>query len=430
MSKTKKTILFSLAGLVILGGILLSLPPVWSRVQPRLSQLQARVKYALSPLERDTFSSNPNNPDWIATQVQATLTAMLPTSTPTPPEPTATPKASPTPTITPTPLPQKVILKGIRYEAQRWNNCGPANLSMALSYWGWQGDQLITAAYLKPNDRDKNVMPYEMMDFVNTQTDLRALVRVGGTIDLLKSLVAAGFPVIVEKGFEGIRFEGWMGHYEVINGYDDALHTFYVQDSYNGPDQPITYDDLESYWRHFNFIFIVLYPPDKENDVLNALGPLADPTAAYQAALERSTTELYSLEDIRDQFFSAFNRGTNQVYLLDYAGAATSYDMALFAIYDGIEEDLRPARILWYQTGPYFAYYYTGQYGVVIDLADRTLKKMSEPVLEESYYWRGLAKEAQGYVNEAIADYQLALHYHEGFIPAVQALERLGVPLD
>jgi tetratricopeptide (TPR) repeat protein len=52
---------------------------------------------------------------------------------------------------------------------------------------------------------------------------------------------------------------------------------------------------------------------------------------------------------------------------------------------------------------------------------------MSEPVLEESYYWRALAKEALGDVAGAIADYQSSLDFHPGFGPALTQLARLGV---
>jgi len=82
--------------------------------------------------------------------------------------------------------------------------------------------------------------------------------------------------------------------------------------------------------------------------------------------------------------------------------------------------------VLWYQTGPYFAYYYTSRYGDVINLATQTLENMSEPVLEESYYWRGLAREALGDVSGAIGDYRTSVQMHPGFEPAMAQLNRLS----
>ena len=52
--------------------------------------------------------------------------------------------------------------------------------------------------------------------------------------------------------------------------------------------------------------------------------------------------------------------------------------------------------MLWYQFNPYIAYYETGRYQDVINLANTTLGTLSEPMLEESLYWRGLARKALG----------------------------------
>ncbi len=128
----------------------------------------------------------------------------------------------------------------------------------------------------------------------------------------------------------------------------------------------------------------------------------------------------------RDQFFAWFNRGTNLVALQDYVGAAEAFDKA-FANYPDISEDTRPWRMMWYQTGPYLAYFYTGRYQDVINLATATLEAMSEPILEESYYWRGLAREALGDVSGAIEDLQTSLDHHPGFAPSMYQLERLEI---
>ena len=52
-----------------------------------------------------------------------------------------------------------------------------------------------------------------------------------------------------------------------------------------------------------------------------------------------------------------------------------------------------PFRMMWYQTGPYFAYYYAGRYQDVINLANVN-KTIAQPTLEESLYWRGMAEAA------------------------------------
>ncbi len=84
---------------------------------------------------------------------------------------------------------------------------------MALNFWGWSGNRDDVARVVKPgngNPRDsfieqgkddKNVMPYEMVDFVNEETEYRALMRHGGDINLVKTLHRRRFP---RSGREGI----------------------------------------------------------------------------------------------------------------------------------------------------------------------------------------------------------------------------------
>ena len=438
-------ILFPLLLLLMVG--VYFLPPVHERLAWRVDNLRADIKYALNPPEQVVFvpqgQSASVNPDSVSTMqaiVQATLQAVQATPTPSPtPVNTSTPQgpmptaqSSPTPTLSPTPLPDKVDLKGVIHEYQKWNNCGPANLAMDLSYWGWQGDQTDTAAILKPNQRDKNVMPYEMVDYVNAHTGMKALERVGGDLQMLKSFIAAGFPVIVEKGFEGPNFDGWMGHYEVVNGYDDVRQRFITQDSYIMANLPVPYADMENYWRQFNNLYIVVYPPERESEVMAILGPQADESYNYKYAADKASEEIYSSSG-RDLYFAWYNRGTNLMYLQDYSGAADAYDKA-FALYPSIPEKDRPWRMLWYQTGPYFAYFFTQRYYDVITLATTTIDNANEPAIEESYYWRARAfyelyklEGKADYLAHAKEDLQTSLQWHPDFGPSLAQLQALGV---
>ena len=441
--KRAKTLFTVLAGIVLLG-VVGSLPPVWSRVSYYARDLYSTLKYRVNPPQAEVFvPSGVEDDGFVATSVAATLSAAFPTATPTAIPTQTTPEAPPHPTLTPTPLPSSVYLPGVKPEPQLWNNCGPATLSMNLSFFNWGQTQVEAAEVLKPNPRDKNVMPYEMVDFINSQTSLRALSRMGGDLETIKRLLNAGFPVLVEKGFEpgDLKKEGWMGHFNLVIGYNDESRAFTTQDSYllshppgggeikdvdTFPGFTVPYDDMEKHWRAFNYVFLVVYPPEKENDVLNALGPLMDENAAYRIAYERAKQEASSLSDVRDRFFSWFNAGTSLVYLSDYAGAAAAYDTA-YSIYPQIPEDARPWRMIWYQTGPYFAYYYAGRYADVIQLADQTLERMTaEPILEESYYWRGMALLALGDSDSALTEFRDSLKHHPGFGPSLAALEQMG----
>ena len=401
------------------------LPPVNARLAWRVADLRVQVRRALNPPEQVVFVPQEQQ-DHIAAVVEATLRALTPssaaTASPTLPGPTETPPPAATPNQVPTPIPSQALLKGIRHEYQKFNNCGPANLSMALSYWGWQGDQRDTAAFLRPGEYDKNVMPGEMEAFVEQETDLKALVRYGGDLELLKRLIAAGFPVVIEKGYDP-HDDDWMGHYLTLNGFDDAQGLFTAQDSLIMPDFPLPYDLVEQRWRDFDYVFLMIYPPDREAEVLAILGPQADETYNFQYAADRAVQETGE-QTGRDQYFAWFNLGTNRVALEDYAGAAEAYDQA-FALYPSIPEDERPWRVLWYEIGPYAAYYNTGRFQDVVNLANTTFFALGEYTLEESFLWRGLANEALGDRNTALFDLRKAVELNPNYMQAREQLERL-----
>lgn len=429
MLKWLKRLGILIALLIILSGIAIVVSPsLRDRVAFRWDAIRSQVKNLIDPPQRAVFvpADQQSQIDQI---VQQTMQALLPTATQTPVPVVAGPTQ--TPTSTPTPLPATIKLDGINFQSQRymWNYCAPSNLAMALSFWGWKGDRLDTGRWLKPFPEDKNVMLYEMKDYVDTQTDLKAVIRVGGDLEMIKAFIASGFPVLVEKG-EVLHGEygpgstGWMGHYMVFNGYDDAGKFLIAQDSLAGPDQEYSYANLVTDWRAFNYVYMVIYPSDRESAVMQILGPQADESANFNYAALKAANEVMGLSG-RDQFFAMFNRGSNLVELQDYGGAALIYDDA-FKMYATIPEADRPYRAMWYQTGPYKAYYYTQRYWNVINLATLTLNSMTTATLEESFYWRARAELALGDTAGAYKDLKLAIKYHAGFSPAEQMLTEMG----
>ena len=408
----------------MLAVIVYNLPPIHERLAWRVDNLIVTVKRYFNPPEEVVFTPQ----EQLEVIVNATLTALAPTQTSTPVTMTAeTPSPTPIPSLTPTAIPDQYLLKGIRHEYQQFNNCAPANLSMVMSYWGWQGSQYDTRAYLRPSFEidDKNVNAFEIADYVEQFTEYDALWRVGGNLDLLKQLVAGGFPVLIEKGLHPAH-DSWLGHYQTVVGYDNAKNQFLVYDSYEGPPEayPVAYDFIGQFWRHFNFTYVVVYPPERGAEVFAILGPQSDPQYNFNYAANLASTEANSLSG-REQFFAWFNRGTNLVYLGDYLGAAQSYDNA-FALYAALPLEERPWRLLWYSDGPYAAYYHTGRYQDVVDLAYTALVNVDKPVLEETYYWRGMAKEALGDKAGAVEDLTRAFSLNPNSTPAGEALQRIN----
>lgn len=309
-------------------------------------------------------------------------------------------------------------LTGVTHIYQGWNNCGPATLTMGLTFFGAGSDQNPAALWLKPNSEDKNVSPWQMEMYVNDVLDsnIRALVRQGGTFDLLRTLISNDFPVLIEAGYdpEGLNL-GWMGHYLLVTGYDDAAQTFTTMDSFDGPNLAYTYDHVREYWSHFNNVFIVLYDIRDETEVLTLLGPDADEGNNWLNALERARSA--AIADPNNAFYW-FNMGTNFVGLGMYQEAATAYDQARTL---GL-----PWRMMWYQFGPFEAYLAVGRNQDVIALAQANLNDGGGQFVEETYYYAALAREALGERDRAINNLNGAISFNPNFTPAIEARDRLN----
>lgn len=358
--------------------------------------------------------------------------------------PTNTPTAQPTATSTMTPTPEQIgttsetstsgqtgavvvqatqatrqvistseRLFGIRHQQQTWNNCGPATITMALSYYGWQNDQAYAAQFLKPNREDKNVSPNEMVQFVNERTNVRALYRIGGNIELVRQLVANQFPIIIETGFTPEAYD-WIGHYRFIVAYDDLQQIFYIYDSYLGKgdaDQGVveSYRNLDIFWRHFNRTFIVIYTPDREAELQALMGDLWNEQKAAEIAFSVAQEEATANPS---DGFAWFNMASALTRLERYQEASNAFDRA--------RRHELPFRLLWYRFEAFQAYYETGRFEDVLSLAQSNLNQATE--LEESYYWRGRALMAQGQRQQAMAEFRRALSYNPNFQPARDAL--------
>ena len=84
---------------------------------------------------------------------------------------------------------------------------------------------------------------------------------------------------------------------------------------------------------------------------------------------------------------------------------------------------------MWYQTGPYWAYFYTSRYQDVIDLADKNLSNRIQPpeTLEESLYWRARAEYELGDIGTAAADLQRAYYYNKNMAAILSTMQDWGV---
>ncbi len=341
-------------------------------------------------------------------------------------EPTATvtltpteivfPTLSPPPaTSTPLPPPTSYYLEGITFYQQGWNNCGPANLAMGLSYYNWDGSQDDTAGFLKPNKEDKNVTPQQMVEYVTRYTNLNAIWRMAGTLEQLRWLVSHDFVVIIESGYEP-GGEGWFGHYETVIGYDTSRNTVTVYDSYLGlPRSPtVVYGEtqFDRQWQSFNRNYIVIYPPNRQQELIDFLGSDWNEGTNRTKAVQVAQAEAQA--DPNNEFIW-FNLGTSLTAIGRYEEAVSAYSRA-FEL--GV-----PYRMMWYQYNPYEAYLQTGRFDDVLTLANNTLKTTT--FVEETYYFKGRVYEMQGNYTSAQTEYQNAVDFNPNYLQANIALERV-----
>ena len=399
----------ALAALIIL--LVYQVPFVHDRLEWRLDAASGIVRGWLRPgdtlptARAPAAGASPGAPS-------ATRVAELPASLAE-----ASPAVSITPAPTATPLPAAIALPAPAWEKQDWNNCGPATLALALRTYGWEGDQFDISRQLKPDRGDKNVNVDELVYYVRTQAGwLSADFRVGGSLERLKSFLAAGYPVIIEKGFildENDGGGGWAGHYLLLTGYDDGEGVFITQDSNKGPDRRVPYAELDEGWEAFNRVYLFLYPPEAQSAIEALLGEDADPDRNRQQAME---TARRSIDLNPDDPYAWFNLGTNLVYFERYGEAADAFDTALHI---GL-----PWRFTRYQFGPYIAYFNQGRFQDVVELADYTLFRTQKA--EESHLWRGWARYRLGDLNAAIEDFRSALAVNPNYQDALYALDFVG----
>jgi hypothetical protein len=337
---------------------------------------------------------------------------------------TATPK--PAPTETPIALPSHVRIEGLDIIPQKFNNCGPANLTMSLTFYGYDTGQLVVGQALKPNYDDRNVSPDELVRFVMEETPLQAATYSGGDLAILKQLLSAGFPVIVEKGLILSDFHGWMGHYLTLNGFNEVDRTFEVLDTFLGPwdggRRFVDFDELEARWAEFNYTFLLVYQPEDEPKVASILGTTFQGEGSmWQHAVHKAQVGLG--RDGHDPFLW-FNLGTSLTELGDISGDLAFYQSAAHA-FDRASSIGLPWRMLWYQFNPYQAYLATGRFEDVMQLTGAMLTSGGGQNVEETYLYRGRAQLANNDLAGALSSYKMALKLNPGMQTAVVAMADL-----
>ena len=406
MSRRVKILLISFAGVALLGILLYQIPSIRSRILWRYEVWATRFKNTLDPVV-------------IPTPIPSTPFA---TFTPHPPTPTLLATEPPTPTLIP--LPPQVMLTSPTYEKQDYNNCGPATLAMTLRmYNSWNGDQYDVADIVKPMKEDRNVNPEELRYYILNEAGwLKVEYRVAGTLDLLKRLLAANYPVLVEEAStvepewaNGPNDDLWDAHYILINGYDDQEGVFIAQDPQlgkeKGADKKIPYEALEKDWKPFNYLYMVIYFPQDEAEVQSIIGMDWDADLNRQNAMDLANAQIAA--DPQDAF-AWFNLGASLTYFERHQEAAQTFDQA-FTI--GL-----PQRMTRYQFWPFVAYFNADRIDYLLEITEKTYKPINGYYAEEALLWHGYGLFRKGDFNGALADWNKALKVHPNYCYAERAI--------
>ena len=407
LKKNWKWILSVFFLLAIMGLLIYQIPAVNQRLSWRVDAGLVYVQSIFNPIE--------NVPTPEITSAPPVINVV--TSTPTP-QLTDIPL-----TPTATQIPNQHKLESPEYEMQDWNNCGPASLSMYLDYYGWvgnlTGDQYEIATWIKPLDADRNVNVEELVYFVRNYAGwLNTEYRVGGNVNLMKTLIANGFPVLIEAGFDldedyYVNDDRWAGHYLLLTGYDDSTQTFVTQDSFKGADIIVEYSEVEEHWKTFNRVYMLAYLPQQEDQLKYILGSHWDNDYNREQALQLSAT---LLEEYPDDAFEWFNLGSNLVYFDRNEEAAQAYDQARL---HGI-----PQRMMRYQFGPFFAYYNSENYEDLMVVVNYALS--ITPNSEEALLWKGWTVFQKGDYYGAIEYFREAYRINPYNPDALYALDQMN----
>jgi len=397
--------------LLVVGVLLYQVPAINIRLSWRVDVAITYIRNVINPVgQMPTPLPQP-----------AAAVTPFPSQTPTnqPAEqPLITPAPGPTSTRTPTPtaLPQSINLGSPSWEKQTPNNCGPATLSLYLRSHNWEGNQTDISDLLKPETGDRNVNVEELIYYVRTQAGwLNAEYRVGGDIELLKRFLAAGLPVMIEEGDlldeqYWPNDDRWAGHYLLLSGYDETTQTFVAQDTFRSPDRNVPYQSVAESWQAFNYVYLLVYRTDQTELVKSILGEDWDPDINRQKALELAQSQ--TIQDPNNAY-AWFNLGSNQVYFERYHEAAQAYDTA--------RQVGLPQRMLRYQFGPFFAYFFSGRNDDLLALTKYALQRT--PNSEETLLWRGWGRYRAGETSRAMDDFQAALEENPFYQDAKYALE-------
>jgi tetratricopeptide (TPR) repeat protein len=308
-------------------------------------------------------------------------------------------------------FPEKKILANDYYVAQTFNNCGPATLSMALSYYNIFVSQETLGKALRPyqnayGDNDDKSVTLDELAEKTKEYDLIPFHRPNGSVAMINQFISYGMPVIVRTW---MTEDDAIGHYRVVKGFDNITQQSIQDDPIQDKNLRYSYQTFTSLWEKYNYEYLVLVPKEKLSIAQTILGENLDAKKAWKLAEQKAQKQLdKNPEDIYAQFNLAVaheNRGEYQKTIEEYEPIANKL----------------PWRTLWYQIEPIEAYYYLGEYDKVLTITDHILNNHNR-AFSELYLLRGEIYKRQGNLASAKEEFEKALYYNSSLKKAQEAL--------
>lgn len=300
-------------------------------------------------------------------------------------------------------VPNSKTLSGSTHVFQTFNNCGPASLSMALSFFGISRSQSELGNSLRPyqnpqgNNDDKSVTLEELAAKAE-EFDLVVYHRPAGSVEILQQLIAQDLPVIARTWLNPGED---IGHYRVVKGYDKQAGTLIQDDSLQGKNLIYSEADFLEIWEPFNFELLVLVSEPKREIVELILADILDENKAWSKALELSEEKIERSRANLDTY-ALFNKSVALYHLGDYEQSV--------AFFEEVRDQL-PGRMLWYQIEPILAYYQLGNYQQVMSISQEIFDSQNQS-FSELLYLRGLIYEKQGQADLAASSFAAANRFN------------------
>lgn len=323
-------------------------------------------------------------------------------------------RTSPTPTQIPLQAPtQQKVLENNYHIFQSFNNCGPASLSMALSYYGINKSQAELGEALRPyqvagGDNDDKSVTLEELAEKSREYGFVPFHRPNGNMEMIKSLITYDIPVITRTW---LHLDDDIGHYRVVKGYDEENKQIIQDDSFENKNLRYSYADFNEIWKKFNYEYLVLIPEDKIEIAKQILGEDYDSKTSWTKAVKNAQQQL---SENPNDIYARFNLSVALYNIGEFKRSTEEFEK--------VENNLS-FRTLWYQIEPIEAYYELGNYSRVFEITDKILNNQNR-AFSELYIIRGNIYLKQGNKDAARAEFEKAVLYNKNMKAAQEALAK------